>query len=77
MNEAKTRIDLIDIELNSCGWKVNDITKVIQEIELQNKFASIIEKIETIKDKENNKLKSLEYLHNSLMQKAFKGEINE
>lgn len=44
-------------------------------IELQNKFASIVEKIETIKEKENQKLKQLEDLHNSLMQKAFKGEI--
>lgn len=44
-------------------------------IELQNKFASIVEKIEIIKEKENQKLKQLEDLHNSLMQKAFKGEI--
>ena len=44
-------------------------------IEIQNKFASIVEKIETIKEKENQKLKQLEDLHNSLMQKAFKGEI--
>lgn len=44
-------------------------------IELQNKFASIVEKIETIKEKEKQKLKQLEDLHNSMMQKAFKGEI--
>lgn len=44
-------------------------------IELQNKFASIVEKIETIKEKENQKLKQLENLHNSMMNKAFKGEI--
>lgn len=44
-------------------------------LELQNKFASIVEKIETMKEKENQKLKQLEDLHNSLMQKAFKGEI--
>lgn len=44
-------------------------------IELQNQFASIVEKIETIKEKENQKLKQLEDLHNSLMNKAFKGEI--
>jgi type I restriction enzyme S subunit len=44
-------------------------------LELQNIFASIVEKIETIKEKENQKLKQLEDLHNSLMQKAFKGEI--
>lgn len=44
-------------------------------LELQNKFASIVEKIETIKEKENQKLKQLEDLHNSMMNKAFKGEI--
>ncbi|WP_415398340.1 restriction endonuclease subunit S [Sulfurimonas sp. CS5] len=42
---------------------------------LQNKFASIVEKTEIIKEKENKKLTSLQTLHNSLMDKAFKGEI--
>ena len=54
---------------------VKDIDIMIPPIELQNKFASIVEKIEIIKEKENQKLKQLEDLHNSLMQKAFKGEI--
>jgi type I restriction enzyme, S subunit len=56
----------------------NDILNLkisIPPLELQNKFASIVEKIEIIKEKENQKLKQLEDLHNSLMQKAFKGEI--
>lgn len=44
-------------------------------IKLQNKFASIVEKIEIIKEQENKKLEHLETLHNSLMDKAFKGEI--
>lgn len=44
-------------------------------IELQNKFASIVEKIEAIKAKETQKLNHLETLHVSLMDKAFKGEI--
>ncbi|MDN5062903.1 restriction endonuclease subunit S [Aliarcobacter butzleri] len=41
----------------------------------QNKFALIVEKIETIKEKENQKLKQFEDLHNSMMNKAFKGDI--
>lgn len=56
----------------------NDILNLkisIPPLEQQNKFASIVEKIEIIKEKENQKLKQLEDLHNSLMQKAFKGEI--
>lgn len=44
-------------------------------IELQNKFASIVEKIEAIKEKETQKLNHLETLHVSLMDKTFKGEI--
>jgi len=44
-------------------------------IELQNKFASIVEKTEQIKEQETKKLQHLETLHNSLMDKAFKGEI--
>ena len=44
-------------------------------IDLQNKFASIVEKIEAIKEKETQKLNHLETLHVSLMDKAFKGEI--
>ena len=54
---------------------VKDIDIMVPPIELQNKFASIVEKIETIKEKENQKLKQLEDLHNSMMNKAFKGEI--
>lgn len=42
---------------------------------LQNKFASIVEKIEAIKEKETQKLNYFETLHVSLMDKAFKGEI--
>lgn len=44
-------------------------------ITLQNKFAQIVEKIEQIKEKENKKLTHLQTLHNSLMDRAFKGEI--
>ncbi|MDO8455124.1 MAG: restriction endonuclease subunit S [Sulfurimonas sp.] len=54
---------------------VRGINVILPPIELQTKFASIVEKIETIKEKETKKLKSLEDLHNTLMQKAFKGEI--
>jgi len=34
MNEAQTRINLIDDELIECGWNIEDITKVIQEYEI-------------------------------------------
>lgn len=35
MNEAQTRANLIDDELNKCGWNVQDITKVIQEYKIK------------------------------------------
>lgn len=44
-------------------------------VELQKKFASIVEKTEQIKEQETKKLQHLRVLHNSLMDKAFKGEI--
>jgi len=54
---------------------LNNLDVIHPPITLQNKFASIVEKTELIKEKENKKLKSLQTLHDSLMQKAFKGEI--
>lgn len=52
-----------------------DLKISIPPIDLQNKFASIVEQINTIKLKETQKLEHLETLHKSLMNKAFKGEI--
>ena len=54
---------------------VRGIKIILPPIELQNKFALIVEKIETIKSQETKKLEHLEMLHKSLMNKAFKGEI--
>lgn len=47
----------------------------LPDIKLQNKFATIVNKINTIKKQEVEKLECIEILHNSLMQKAFKGEV--
>jgi type I restriction enzyme S subunit len=54
---------------------VRGINIILPPIELQNKFALIVKKTETIKEQETKKLEHLETLHNSLMDKAFKGEI--
>ena len=35
MNEAQTRIKLIDDELIKCGWNIEDITKVVEEYEIE------------------------------------------
>jgi len=54
---------------------LNNLDVLYPPIELQNKFASIVENIETIKNQENQKLEHLETLHKSLMDKAFRGEV--
>ena len=45
-------------------------------IKLQNKFASIVEKAEKVKEQYVESLKELENLFGSLSQKAFKGELD-
>ncbi len=44
-------------------------------IDLQNKFAEIVEKTEKLKEKYRQSLEESENLFNSLMQRAFKGEL--
>jgi type I restriction enzyme, S subunit len=44
-------------------------------IELQEKFASIVEQVEKIKDKLKDEKKDADELFNALMQKAFSGEL--
>uniref|UniRef100_Q3AQE4 Restriction endonuclease S subunits-like protein n=1 Tax=Chlorobium chlorochromatii (strain CaD3) TaxID=340177 RepID=Q3AQE4_CHLCH len=49
---------------------------VIPPIELQNRFATIVEKVESIKTHYQQSLNNLETLYNALSQKAFKGELD-
>ncbi|MEM3405477.1 MAG: restriction endonuclease subunit S [Candidatus Pacearchaeota archaeon] len=44
-------------------------------IELQQKFASIVEKVEKLKEKQLESKKKIDEMFNSLMQKAFRGEL--
>lgn len=56
----------------------NDILKFkipIPPISLQNQFASIVEKIESIKQKQNQATAEISTLFDALMQKAFNGEL--
>ena len=45
-------------------------------LELQNEFANIVEKTETLKAQYQSSLQELENLYHSLSQQAFKGELN-
>ena len=44
-------------------------------IELQNKFASIVKEVESMKEQQKQSKEQIDNLFNVLMQKAFKGEI--
>ncbi|ELK23019.1 type I restriction modification system, DNA specificity protein [Anoxybacillus flavithermus TNO-09.006] len=55
--------------------KINNIEVVVPPIELQNQFAEIIKKIEIQKELLQKSLEELENNFNSLMQRAFKGEL--
>nr|NJM04655.1 hypothetical protein [Desulfobacula sp.] len=48
----------------------------IPPLPLQNQFAEIVEKVETLKAKYKNNLNDLETLFGALSQKAFKGELD-
>jgi type I restriction enzyme, S subunit len=77
--EEKTK----EIKLSGHGITMIHVTKSGMEamkvplppIELQEKFASIVEHVEKIKDKLKDEKKDADELFNALMQKAFSGEL--
>ena len=60
-------------ELKIFALKGLDI--LIPPIELQNQFADFVNQVDKLKSKMETSLKELEDNFNSLMQKAFKGEL--
>ena len=72
------------IDFNATGLKVRHtsptkIEKIVigyPPIKLQNQFAAIVGKVESIKEKYQNSLNDLETLYGALSQKAFKGELD-
>jgi type I restriction enzyme, S subunit len=54
---------------------IGDFESISPPIDLQNKFASMVEEIEKQKQLAEESLKQSEALFNSLLQKAFKGEL--
>ncbi|WP_330746775.1 restriction endonuclease subunit S [Chryseobacterium sp. CP-77] len=60
-------------------FNVNALKKInipIPPIQLQNLFATIVEKVESLKNSYESSLLELENMYGALSQKAFKGEIN-
>ena len=54
---------------------ISEIKITIPPIELQNKFADFVKQVNKLKFEMEKSLKELEDNFNSLMQKAFKGEL--
>ena len=55
--------------------KLNEVEIPKVSIELQNKFADFVNQVDKLKSQMETSLKELEDNFNSLMQKAFKGEL--
>lgn len=55
--------------------QVENLEVIVPPIELQNKFADFVKQVDKLKFKMEKSLKKLEDNFNSLMQKAFKGEL--
>jgi type I restriction enzyme S subunit len=54
---------------------INNIEISIPPIQLQNQFADFVTQVDKLKREMENSLKELEDNFNSLMQRAFKGEL--
>ena len=54
---------------------LKELQFMLPPIELQNKFAQIVEKVETQKQKNEQVIEQMDNLFNSLSQRAFKGEL--
>ncbi|MEM4153005.1 MAG: restriction endonuclease subunit S [Candidatus Pacearchaeota archaeon] len=54
---------------------VRNLKIPLPPVELQQKFASIVEKVEKMKEKQLESKKKIDEMFNSLMQKAFRGEL--
>lgn len=55
--------------------QLRDLPITIPSVELQSQFASIVEKIESIKEKQNQTTGEINTLFDALMQKAFNGKL--
>ena len=62
-------------QANINAQELQDIKIFIPPIELQKQYVDFIKQVEKTKSEMKNSLKELETNFNSLMQKAFKGEL--
>jgi type I restriction enzyme S subunit len=74
-------IDMLSSQMKGASYPAvtnNDVLNVeipIPSINLQNKFALIVERIEALKDRQGQSTKEITELFHSLMRRAFRGEL--
>ena len=76
---GKRLIKRITIKGTRSRFPLGDFKKLqlkIPDINLQNQFADIVEKVLSLKSKHTNSLTELENLYGSVSQRAFKGELD-
>lgn len=77
-NDFKVKIDKYKTGSSAQGIRSKELQKIlipIPPIELQNEFADFVKQVDKLKSQMETSLKELEDNFNSLMQKAFKGEL--
>lgn len=73
-----TQITEIAVSVRQANINLSEIRNLkipLPSIELQNKFQSIVDKIERMRNAQNQSTQEISQLFRSLMQKAFKGEL--
>ena len=55
--------------------QVKNMNIILPEIKLQNRFAELVKKIESLKDKQKQSTEEINTLFDTLLQKAFRGEL--
>jgi type I restriction enzyme S subunit len=56
-------------------FQIMDFDISLPPIELQNKFASIVNEVEVAKEQQKHSKEQIDNIFNALMHKAFKGEL--
>ena len=62
-------------QLNLNLEQIRNINVILPSLELQNKFASIVEEVEKLKGKQKHSKEELNIMFDSLMKQAFSGEL--
>lgn len=62
-------------QANLFQGQIKNLKIYLPDLKEQEKFASVVEKMETIKEHQKESKRNIDFLYNSIMQQAFKGEF--